>query len=110
MKKLIQIALGAAILAAAAPAVAAPAAGTEESSVVVSYAGLDLSRPSDAARLDRRIRAAVRQVCGEIPNRDLGLVASVQACQTEATQRASAGKALAMRGGGDGRVLTLHAN
>lgn len=45
-----------------APALAqAPAADRTQ---VVSYADLDLSRAADVRKLDRRIRAAVAEVCG----------------------------------------------
>lgn len=47
--------------------VSASAAPSEQQSATVSYADLDLSNPRDAARLDRRIRAAADRVC------DMGL-------------------------------------
>jgi UrcA family protein len=102
-------ALGAAALAASAlsaPAVAAPAA---EAEVAVSYAGLDLSRPSDAARLDQRLRAAARQICGEAPILDLRFSAKVDACRADALARAKADVQVAMRSGGS-RVVALRTN
>jgi UrcA family protein len=62
-------------LTAVAPAFAAP---TE---VRVSYADLDLERPADLTRLDRRIAGAVTKVCGsyaEAPQQDW---APIKACR-----------------------------
>jgi UrcA family protein len=87
--------LGAAALAAAA--LATPAAAQEQTSVIVRVGDLDLSKPSDAARLDMRLRAAAREVCGDADPRDLGLSALTQNCQIEAVTRAKAEVTLAMR-------------
>jgi UrcA family protein len=112
MFKLIKIALGAAVAATTLAAAAAPAAampawpGEEVTSVVVSFAGLDLSKRADAARLDRRIRAAAVEVCGTVPTRDLAFAPGVAGCQKEAISRAKAEVTLAMRGGGT-QVATL---
>ena len=102
-------ALGAAALAAfafAAPAAASPAG---EESVAVSYAGLDLSKPADAALLDVRLRAAAREVCGTADARNLSLSAQADACQKEAIARARADVQVAMRTG-SGRVVALRTN
>lgn len=102
-------ALGAAALAAfafTAPAAAAPA---DQESVVVSYAGLDLSKPADAARFDMRLRAAAREVCGSADGRDLPLSAAVDACRKEAIARARADVQIAMGSGGS-RVVALRTN
>lgn len=67
MKTLFAIALaGAAIAAPAAAQIAQP----EPRTIAVSTEGLDLTDPADAAVLDRRIRAAVREVCGSAPSFD----------------------------------------
>ncbi|HYD12404.1 MAG TPA: UrcA family protein [Allosphingosinicella sp.] len=50
---------------------------------VVSYADLDLSTAAGQARLDRRIEAAVRDVCGEAASFDLARRQAVQDCIAE---------------------------
>ena len=50
---------------------------------VVSYADLDLSSSAGQARLERRINAAVRDVCGEAPSFDLARRQAVAECRTE---------------------------
>jgi UrcA family protein len=49
----------------------------------VRYADLDLTSPAGRARLDRRIEAAVREVCGEAPSFDLARRHAVRQCLTE---------------------------
>jgi UrcA family protein len=106
-------ALGAAALAASAlsaPAAAAAAAPAEdEARVVVSYAGLDLSTPRDSARLDRRLHAAVREICGEAPGLELGRSARVNACTADALARARTDVQIAMRSGAS-RTVALRTN
>jgi UrcA family protein len=102
-------ALGAAALAAfafTAPAAAAPAG---ETSVAVSYAGLDLANPADAARFNQRLRAAAGEVCGEAPAVDLRLSAKVEGCKVEAIARAKSDVQIAVRSGGS-RVVALRTN
>lgn len=50
---------------------------------IVSYADLDLSSSAGRARLERRIDAAVRDVCGEAPSFDLARRKAVEDCRTE---------------------------
>ena len=50
---------------------------------VVSYADLDVSTAAGQARLERRIQAAVRDVCGAAPSYDLARRQAVQECITE---------------------------
>jgi UrcA family protein len=101
--------LGAAALAASALATPA-AADTDEMSVVVSYAGLNLAKPADAALLDRRIKAAAQEICGEPAILDLSLTAAnMKACQANAVARAKADLRLAM-GAGGGRTLAVRTN
>lgn len=50
---------------------------------VVSYADLDLSSGAGQARFERRIEAAVRDVCGEAPSFDLVRRQAVEQCRTE---------------------------
>jgi UrcA family protein len=100
-------ALGAAALAAFA--FTAPAAAQTETSVAVSYAGLDLSNPADAARFDMRLRAAAGEVCGTADARNLSLSAAVDSCRKEAIARAKADVQVALRSGGS-RVVALRTN
>jgi UrcA family protein len=64
---------------AAVPAMAQPAATTR----IVSYADLDLSAEAGRARLEQRIRAAVRTVCGQASPTDLLGVHEVRTCRSE---------------------------
>ena len=50
---------------------------------VVSYADLDLSSSAGRARLEQRINAAVRDVCGEAPSFDLARRRAVAECRVE---------------------------
>lgn len=50
---------------------------------VVSYADLDLSSRAGRARLEQRINAAVRDVCGEAPAFDLARRRAVAECRVE---------------------------
>ena len=59
LSALAALAMTAGTLALAAPAHAAPA----EDVVSISLEGLDASDPADAARIDRRIRNAARNLC-----------------------------------------------
>lgn len=59
------------------PAFAKPAAPPTR---IVSYADLDLNTAAGRARLDRRIEAAVRQVCGEATSFDLARRQAVRDC------------------------------
>jgi UrcA family protein len=103
----IPTALGAVALAASAlPVAAAP---VDQGRIAVSYAGLDLSNPADAARLALRLRSAAREVCGSADPRDLRLAAGVDGCQHEAIARARADVELAMRAGGI-RVVAVRTN
>jgi UrcA family protein len=59
LSALAALAVTAGTFALAAPAQAAPA----EDVVSISLEGLDASDPADAARIDRRIRGAARNLC-----------------------------------------------
>ena len=54
---------------------------------VVRYADLDLSSAAGRARLEQRIGAAVRAVCGEPLRGDLRSERAVRACRTETLAR-----------------------
>jgi len=101
--------LAAAALAASALSAPAAAASADDDSIVVSYAGLDLSNPADAARLERRLKAAARAVCSDAPMLDIIVAAKVQACQDEALARARSEMRIAMRAGGS-RTIALKTN
>ena len=66
---------------------------------VVSYADLDLSTAAGQARLDRRIEAAVRQVCGAATNFELARRQAVRDCvaETRANVRRPAPAAIGTR-------------
>jgi len=55
---------------------------------IVSYADLDLSSSAGQARLERRINAAVRDVCGEAPSFDLVRRRAVAECRTQTRDNA----------------------
>jgi UrcA family protein len=96
--------LGAIVATAANVAFVTPAAAQAEERVTVSYAGLDLSNPADAARFDNRVRAAVRKVCGSGVSKDVRVVQWTIACREGAMARASADIQVALRGAGGGAV------
>ena len=74
---------------AAGPAFAAPPAPAAQTRIV-SYADLDLSSAAGRARLDQRIGAAVRAVCGRAAPTDLNGLVQVQACREETLADATA--------------------
>lgn len=90
--------LGAVAATAATLAFATPAAAQAADQVSVSYADLDLGQPADAARFDRRLRAAAAEVCGPDNAKDVRIHQPVVACQKEALSRASSDARLALRG------------
>jgi UrcA family protein len=75
----------AALAAAATLAFAAPAqaAGWQEDAVEVRIGDLDLTDPAAAAVLDRRVKAAARQLCGAVPARDLNMQNIVRSCHDD---------------------------
>jgi len=64
------------------------AATPAPSSVTVHYSDLNLSSEAGNAALYARLEAAAREVCGTSDIRDLGQLASVQACQKNAIAHA----------------------
>lgn len=64
-------------------ALAGAAGAVEQRSVLVSYAGLDLSSSAGVATFDQRIRSAVRSVCN-YSARDVRAMSERRRCQTEA--------------------------
>src|SRR3954471_2442301 len=72
-----------AALAAAAASPATASVPRDSATRIVRYADLDLSSAAGRARLDRRIGAAVRAVCGAEPG-DLRGDRDVRACRTAA--------------------------
>lgn len=71
-------------IAALAAATSAPAFASvprDAATRVVSYADLDLSAPAGRARLDQRIGAAVRSVCGDNASGDLRAAREARACR-----------------------------
>lgn len=77
------------LAAAAAAVVAAPAAAAqaeEAASVIVNTADLDLTSERDVTRLDRRIRNAAAQVCGNAGNRSIAANDLVGRCRGAAIE------------------------
>ena len=63
---------------------AAPAAAEDEVSVSVDVAGLDLTAPAGSAALDRRIEAAVKEVCAKPDIRNLKAMTAWEECKASA--------------------------
>jgi UrcA family protein len=84
-------AAAAALLAAGAVALSAPAqAGEIEADTVsVRVGDLDLDDGKDAARLERRIKAAAREICGVV-GQDLKMKAMIASCQAQVISDANA--------------------
>ena len=66
-------------------------------SVRVHYGDLDLASPAGAKALKRRISRAASQVCGDLPSRDLRVIAEVEACRAETIAAAQPAVQAAMR-------------
>jgi len=80
MLKSIHVLAALALLGAAA----APAAATEEASVAVTYADLDLTSPAGAKALEQRIDTAVDAVCEKPAMRDLKAMVAWEECKAAA--------------------------
>ena len=63
---------------------AAPAAAEDEVSVSVNVADLDLTAPAGSAALDRRIEAAVKEVCAKPDIRNLKAMTAWEECKASA--------------------------
>ena len=87
-------AVAAALLATGTVALSTPALAAEldQDSVSVRVGDLDLGTARGAARLDRRIRAAAREICGHVPTQDLAMQAMVESCQAQVVAGAAAEK------------------
>ena len=79
-----RIALIAALVAGCAAIPAVPASAAPAGRMAVSYADLDLSRPSDRARLRRRIATAIDALCGSHATAESSADAEISRCRTEA--------------------------
>jgi UrcA family protein len=84
------------ILAAALVAASPAAAQIETQSVEVGIADLDLARPADAERLDRRLATAVRRACGAPDDISLAARRAVATCRIEAAARLAPQRDLAI--------------
>lgn len=89
------------LLAAAAAPSLATAPQPSLRTVSVGYSDLDLARPEGRARLEARIEAAVRRVCGDEGVR--GLASSTQASRCMASTRAAAERSIAVAVAARGR-------
>lgn len=99
------LALTAGTLALSTPVHAAPA--EEQEQVKVKTGDLDLTSASGVARLDRRVRAAARQICGTVPATDLNMQRQVAGCQQAVLDNAREDVALALRAAGTPYRLAL---
>ena len=97
------LALTAGTLALSTPVHAAPA----EEQVAVKTGDLDLSSAEGVARLDRRVRAAAREICGVVPVTDLNMQRQVADCQQAVLDNARDDVALALRAAGTPYRLAL---
>jgi UrcA family protein len=98
-------AFGALAATAVTLAAATPARAQEEAhGAAVSLAGLDLAGPADSVRLDRRLRAAAKQVCGLDEGIDYRARRQAKACEKDALVRARADVRLALRATGGTEV------
>lgn len=91
-------ALAAAVLTVGTVAVSsapADAAELDQASVTVQVGDLDLTSAAGAARLDRRVRYAARQICGPVPVLGLRMKAAVVACHQDVLANARADVQLA---------------
>jgi UrcA family protein len=94
MKRIITLA---ALVAAPlfAPALAQAPASADRVQIV-SYADLDLSKEADVRKLDRRVRAAVKNVCGAASDVDVAGKNEVRRCRTITSERLSLERAIAI--------------
>jgi len=68
-------------LAAFAAVTAVPAAANTTSTRIVRYADLDLGSATGRARLDQRLQAAARDLCGTAAHGDLAGASAVRDCR-----------------------------
>ncbi len=85
-------ALAAVALTAGTVALVTPAhaAETEEVTIVVPIDDLDLKNEKDVARLDRRVRKAARQICGDVPTLEVLMRTLVIGCHDQVLANARA--------------------
>ena len=84
MRKSIVTVLAALALSGLGAAPAAATAAEEEVSVSVEFADLDLTTPAGATALDRRIDAAVEEVCAKPDIRNLKAMTAWEECKADA--------------------------
>lgn len=103
LSALAALAMTAGTVAFAVPAHAAPA----EETISISLDGLDSSDPADAARIDRRIRSAARNLCGSRLIQPIGLREKAASCEAAVTADARSSVRLAAAGQGTPFRLAL---
>lgn len=82
--KLLAASIIAAGVAISVPATAAPSENLIVTKVQVDHSDLDLSSDKGQVKLQRRIRSAVREVCGNNTSRTLAETQIVMECQKQA--------------------------
>ena len=93
-----------ATLALATPLEAAPPG---EDMVQVKTGDLDLTTARGVATLDRRVRAAAREICGSVPIINLNMQRQVADCQDSVIASARADVEFAVAAARSGRSLAL---
>jgi UrcA family protein len=79
----------------------APACAAEaDQEVTVALSDLDLSTSADQAKLDRRVKLAARQLCGDVPVLDFRQASVVSACRNQAIENARADVQIARNAAG----------
>jgi UrcA family protein len=82
--------IASALVAIVFASVPASAASPEAAAVRVSYAGLDLSKPADLARLNRRIATSLETVCGSYAQARDGEEREISQCRAAALAQSKA--------------------
>lgn len=69
-------------------ATSVPALAEEPRQLIVQYSDLNLAAPAGRTTLERRVRAAARQVCGPAVAAELKQLLEMRECQSAALSRA----------------------
>ena len=86
------------------------AAGTDQESATIRISDLNLSAPQGMQSLERRVRRAAAQLCGEVPSRDRRLAPIVADCHEQVRASAMSQAELAMASGRPGVRIAMRAD
>lgn len=81
------LALTASIAAMSLPTPASAQMSSDPAVQVVNFADLDLRKPQDVRKLDRRIGTAIANVCGPVSDADPAGKNTVRRCRAETAER-----------------------